>query len=112
MPLLRVLVVELLPCFTDFLDDEVVLMSLDDAFDGRRFMAGYQHEPVPLADDMLVLACADVDRFYAGGVCAFAVIGHWRVDAVLLGAVFDLLIDTAEDLLISGGTLGEVHAHR
>ena len=109
MPLLWMVAIDLLACFADLLDDDVLAAAFDDPFDLRLFVAGNQDEAVAVADDASVLGWSDVDRRHARRPSTLAVEAQRRLDSVLLGALLDPLVDVAEDLLVASSAVGEVH---
>jgi len=102
--------IDLIARFADFLDDDVRLSALDDPFDCRLFVTSDQDEVIPLFDDALVLGRRDVDRCDTRRSSTLAVEAQRRLDAVLLGTLLDPLVNLAEDLLVAGRAVSEVHA--
>jgi hypothetical protein len=107
--LLRMIAIDLLAGFPDFLDDDVLAAVFDDPFDLRLFVARNHDEVVALVDDAFVLGWRDVEGRHARRPSALAVEAQRRLDSVLLGALLDPLVDVAEDLLVASSAVGEVH---
>ena len=84
-------------------------MTLDDAFDARFFVPGYNDEARGVRCDAVVLSGPKVDRLYACLGRALAVEGKYLLDAVLLRAFLDPVVDRSKDLLVVSGRAREVH---
>jgi hypothetical protein len=101
--------VDLFARLTDLLDDEEAVVSLDDALELLELVAGDDNEAVALRGDPFVLGRSELDVLEAGGPAALAVEGRHGRQLMALRALLDPLVDAAEDLLVSGGSLGELH---
>ena len=107
--LLRVIPVDLVSGLANLLDDDKVVVLLDDSFDLRLHMLGYDDESVALGEDRLVDVRRQIDLLEAYGLGALTVEGHLRADAVKVGALLDLAVDVANDLFVPRCSPGEVH---
>jgi hypothetical protein len=110
MLLLRMISVDLRPCFADLFDDDELLMVFDNALDRSIFVPWDQHETEALSRDEFVLRWMNFDRAEARCASAFAVKREGRLDPVLPSAFLDALIDAAEDLLVPRRPFSKVHA--
>ncbi len=112
MALLGMIAVDLFAGVADLFDDEEGVAALHDLFDLGIFVPWNEHEVEALPDYALVLSRTHVDRLHAGGTSAFTVEPQRRLDAMSLGSLLDPLVHVAEDLLVPGGSLREVHGWR
>jgi hypothetical protein len=109
MALLGMIAVDLLACVADLFDDEEEVVALHDLFDLGIFVPWNEHEVEALADDAFVISRTHVDRLYAGSASAFTMEPQRRLDAMSPGSLLDPFVHVAEDLLVPGGSLREVH---
>jgi hypothetical protein len=110
MALLGMVAVDLLSGFADLLDNEELRFLLDYPLDGGLFVAREHDEVVAQTDHFCIAGWRDLDRLDAVGASAFTVERECARDGVLLCALLDALIDTAEDFFVSCRSLSEVHA--
>src|SRR4051794_25764501 len=103
------LLVEGLARFSGLLDDRVAVAFLDDPLDARVCVSRNDREAVPTLDHLPVFGATKFDGLEARLVVALAVKAHGRGNAVELPAARDLVVDAAEDLLVAGCSLREVH---
>jgi hypothetical protein len=109
MALLGMIAVDLFACVPDLLDDEEGVAALHDLFDLGIFVPWNEHEVEALPDYAFVIGRTHVDRVHAGGASAFTVEPQRRLDAMSFGSLLDPFVHVAEDLLVPGGSLREVH---
>jgi hypothetical protein len=60
------------PCLASLLDNEVAGVTLDDRFDARLFVPGYDDEARPVRCDAVVFSGRKLDRLYTRLGCALA----------------------------------------
>jgi hypothetical protein len=106
---LRMIAVYLLPRFSDLLDNEKVVFSLDNPFDARLFMSGDDDEVVALLHDGCVAGGRNLDRLDTATTTALAVKGQGSRDVMLLCARLDPFVHVAEDFLVARRSFSEVH---
>jgi hypothetical protein len=107
--LLRVVALDLFASRTDLLHHRVLRVLLDETFNRRVLVARDHDEPERVVDHALVLRRRDRQLLDTRRVTAFAVERQRRVDPMLLRPLVDPLVHAAEDLLVAGGSLGELH---
>jgi len=103
--------VDLLTGLAGLLDDEVSGVRLDDALDRSDLVSWEHDEVVALVGDPVVGGGGERDRLEAARAAAFTVERGRTGDAVQMRALVDLLVDPAEDLLVTRCPRGEVHSH-
>jgi hypothetical protein len=96
-------------CLAGLLDDEVGGVSLDDSFDARLFVSGYDDEACGVRCDAVVFRGRELDRLQTRFGRALAMERKELLHPVPLGAFLDPLVDRPENFFIVGGRIGEVH---
>lgn len=91
------------------LDNEVGGMPLDDSFDARLFVPGYDDEACAVRCDAVVFRGRKLDRLYTRLGRALAMKRKELLHAMLFGAFLDPLVDRPENFFVVGGRIGEVH---
>jgi hypothetical protein len=88
------------------LDDQIVVVSLDDSFELRVFVAGADEKESSLLANALVRLGIDRELVGAFGVGALADVDRLCVGlAIPLFEPSDVLVDFAEERLVAGGSL-------
>jgi hypothetical protein len=87
-------------------DDDPMVGTVNDLLDLRLLVSGGEHELGWIATDPLVLAVRDRQPISARGIEALAdILAHFVVCTEVSIYLFDVLVDHAEERLVSGGPL-------
>lgn len=94
---------------TGLLNDNIRVMTLHNAFDVRRLMAGDYYKTCNVRCDPVIFGRSDLKSLDTTFRRAFTVEGQRLSDTVLLRAFFDPLIDRAKYFFVVRRSFREVH---
>jgi len=102
---------DLLARFASLLDNEVRRVALDNNFDFRLLVARYDDEMRDVCRDPVVFSRRQLNRLEALVRRALAMERKHLLDAMLLCAFLDALVDRTKDFLVACRRVRKVHEH-